>query len=272
MTARPPGPGRPGKQCRRTQIQAAAGLLPSPDSLRIAPLTLRARITSPALQGLAALALYLAVWLITRASPLVLHPGWAQLDQLSMDPNFYVWSLRWWPYAVAHGLNPLHTVQVGAPGGAELAWVTTIPPLALLVSPLTELAGPLVSFNLLVAVSLPVSAWAAFVLCRRLTGRFWPALVAGGLYGFSAYQLNHVVAGQLNMTFSLLLPLMAYLVVLWRDGKLGARAFVGLLALVMVAQFYLFLETFADMTAVWAVALLVGVCAGRRRPARRSPG
>jgi hypothetical protein len=231
--------------------------------------TARIRIASPARQGLAALAVYLAVWVIAEALPLVIHPGRPQLGQSGMDPNFYAWSMRWWPYAITHGLNPLHTTEVGAPTGYGLAWITTIPPLALLLSPLTAAAGPVVSFNLLVAVCLPVSAWAAFVLCRRITGRFWPALAGGAVYGFSAQEMNHLIAGQLNMTVSLLLPLMAYLVLLWRDGRLGGHRFVGLLALAMVAQFYLFLETFADMTAVWAVALLLGYAlAGRSgRPA-----
>jgi hypothetical protein len=115
-----------------------------------------------------------------------------------------------------------------------------------------------VAFNLLVAMSVPASAWAAFVLCRRLTGKFWPALAGGAIYGFSAYQLNHIVAGQLNLAFSLLLPLIGYLVLLWRDKAIGDRAFVIWLGLAMAVQFYLFLETFADMTAIIAVALLVG--------------
>jgi hypothetical protein len=81
--------------------------------------------------------------------------------------------------------------------------------------------------------------------------------------------MNHIFAGQLNLAFSLLLPLMAYLVVLWWDGSIGPRVFTGLLALAMAVQFYLFLETFADMTAVWALALVVGYAlAGRAgRPA-----
>ena len=114
-----------------------------------------------------------------------------------------------------------------------------------------------------------MSGWAAFVLCRRLTGQFWASLAGGAVYGFSAYELNHIVAGQLNLAFSLLLPLMAYLVVLWRDGRISSPALVGLLAVVMAVQFYLFLETFAGMTAVWLLALLVGYAvAGREgRPA-----
>ncbi len=229
----------------------------------------RFRITSPVLLGLIALVLYLAAWLFTEARPLIFHPEIPQLDQASMDPNFYTWALSWWPYSITHGLDQLHPTLIGAPQGFDLAWITSVPPLALLAWPLTAIAGPVVSFNLLAAIALPVCAWAAFVLCRRLTGRFWPALAAGIVYGFSAYQADHNAAGQLNLTFNLLLPLIAYLVVVWWQGGLGRWGFTGLLALGIVLQFYLFLETFADMTGVCLIALLAGFAlAGRANRAR----
>jgi hypothetical protein len=223
---------------------------------RAAQLAVRLHLASPVVQGLVALVAYLAIWILWRAEPLVAHPSQAQLDPSAMDPSIFIWSLRWWPYALTHGLSPLHTAEIGAPAGYNLAWDTTVPPLALLAWPLTATIGPIATFSLLVALSIPVSGWAAFVLCRRLTGRFWPALAAGFVYGFSAYEMNHVVAGQLDLAFSLLLPLMAYLVVVWRDGAIRAPIFVLLLTLALAAQFYLFLETFAFVTAVGALALL----------------
>jgi hypothetical protein len=139
-----------------------------------------------------------------------------------------------------------------------------VPPLALLASPLTLAAGPLVSFTLLTVIALPLSAWAAFVLCRRLTGKFWPALAGGAVFGFSAFEMNHDAAGQLNLTYSLLLPILAYLVLIWRDRSIGTRTFVILAGLAMALQFYLMVETFADLTAVLAVSLLAGFAlAGR---------
>ncbi len=221
------------------------------------------------MQGLLALVIYLAGWLSTVARPLVEHLGYAQLYQASMDPNQFVWELRWWPYAIAHGLNPLYSAQIGAPAGYQLAWVTLAAPLGLLAAPITLAAGPIVSFNLLAAIAMPVSAWAAFVLCRRLTQRFWPSLVGGFIFGFSAYESAHIDAGQLDIVFSLLLPLIAYLVVLWRDAAIGSRTFVGLLALALAAQFYLFLETFAALTGVLVIAIVAGYAlAGRLgRPA-----
>jgi hypothetical protein len=216
------------------------------------------------MQGAAALALYLLVWLTTAARTLMENLSSAQLDQKSMDPNLNVWVLRWWPYAIGHFLNPFYTHQIAAPAGHSLAWVTTSPPVALLAVPLTLLAGPVAALNLLTAIALPAAAWAAFVLCRRLTGKFWPALAGGAVFGFSAYEVNHAAAGQLNLIYSLLLPVLGYLIVVWRDGAIRTRTFVILAAVTMALQFYLMMEIFADLTALLAAALLVGFAlAGR---------
>lgn len=213
----------------------------------------------PATQGLVALGFYAAVWLATIGRHMLHQVGDAHLDQLSMDPNFYTWALRWWPYAVGHGLNPFYSHLVWAPHGHSLAWVTTIPPIALLAAPLTLAVGPIVAFNLLAALALPLSAWAAFVLCRRLTRKFWPALVGGAIFGFSAYEMNHIAAGQLNLTYSLLVPLLGYLLVLWRENAISSRVFVVLAGITMAVQFYLFLETFADLTAILAAGIVIGL-------------
>ena len=245
---------RPEDGPTRATAQVADLGQPAPDLAD----TRRRTLIPPTLQGVAALAIYLAAWLSTMARPLIVHSGWAQLDQKSMDPNFYTWCLRWWPYAISHALNPLYTHQIAAPAGQSLAWVTTVPPLAVLAAPLTLVAGPVAALNLLTAIALPVSAWAAFLLCRRLTGKFWAALAGGAVFGFSAYEINHASAGQLNLIFSLLLPILAYLIVVWRDGGISTPVFVILAGLAMALQFYLFLETFADMTAILVISLVVG--------------
>jgi hypothetical protein len=226
----------------------------------------------PSVQGTLALLAYAIGWMSTIAWPVVSHLRAVRLYQHSQDPNFYLWCLRWWPYALSHGLDPLFTHQIGAPAGYSLAWATTVPPVALAAAPLTVTAGPVVSYNLVFALALPVSAWAAFLLCRRLTGKFWPSLAAGAIFGFSAYETGHALAGQLNLTYGLLLPLLAYLVVVWRDRGLRDWLFVLLAGLIMAAQFYLFLETFAGLTAVLAVSMLLGLAlagqAGRARMLR----
>jgi hypothetical protein len=224
---------------------------------------------SPAVQGVLALTLYTVGWLLTGAEAMVHNISDAHLDQVSMDPNFYTWCLRWWPYVIGHGHNPLFTSMVRAPGGHSLAWVTTVPPLALLAAPATQLVGPIATLNTLTAIAPPLAAWAAFVMCRRLTRQFWPSLIGGAVFGFSAYEMNHVSAGQLNLIYCLLLPVLGYLIVRWHEQSISVRAFVVLAGLTMALQFYLFVETFADLTALLAVSLVVAIAiAGRAgRPA-----
>jgi len=247
-----------GKPDSGAPLTATAPRIAGPEEIAMAP-----RGPGPARQGLLALAAYLAVFILLYAFPLVRHPGLPQVGQATLDPNFYVWSWRWWPYALTHGLNPLFSAQVGAPAGYNLAWTTTVPAVAVVLIPVTAAFGPIVSFNLTLLLAAPVSAWAAFVAARRLTGRFWAALVAGAVYGFSWYEVDETGAGHPNLCVILLLPLMLYLVLLWRDGKLGRTAFVVLMAVAMAAEFYVFEETFAEMTALGAAALVIGFALAR---------
>jgi hypothetical protein len=220
---------------------------------------LRMRSPRPAIQGLLALAVYLAVYLICFIGPLLSHLDVPMVAQTSPDPNFYVWSWQWWPYAISHGLNPLHSGQIGVPAGYDLAWTTPTAAVALLLSPVTELFGPVVSFNLALVLAAPVSAWAAFVAARQLTGRFWAALTAGAVYGFSWYEVGQTQVGHPNLCVIMMLPLMVYLALLWRDGKLRPRTFVALLAVAMAVEFYIFNEAFFWMTVLWAALMLIGL-------------
>ena len=222
------------------------------------------RVPRPAVQGLLALAIYLAVFIVGFALPVISHLGVPDLRQYWTDPNFYTWAMQWWPYAVTHGINPLYSTQVGAPHGYNLAWATTTPSVGLLMWPVTAAVGIVTSFNLTLLLIPPVSAWAAFVAARRLTGRFWASLLAGAVYGLTPFELVHDWQGQPNLTVIALFPLMVYLVVRWWDGSLGRIGFVIWMTVAMAVEFYTFNEAFADMTAVWAGALVIGfVVAGR---------
>jgi hypothetical protein len=216
------------------------------------------------LQGLLAFAIYLAVFAFGFARPLLGHLDVPQVRQDWTDPNFYTWAMQWWPYAVAHGLNPLYTTEIGAPSGYSLAWATTAPAVGLLMWPVTAAFGVIVSYNVMLLTVPPVSAWAAFLATRRLTGRFWPALLAGAVYGFNAFELWHSLQGQPNLTVIALFPLMLYLVLLWWDGTLKRTWFVAALAVAMALEFYTFNEAFVDMTVVGAGGLAIAWLVARR--------
>jgi hypothetical protein len=258
----PPGPGVLGDELGpplETQREPVSHRLIS-RAFRIA----RRPVTSPYLQGLVALAVYVAMILPTRLGPSLLHPSVQGLRLADKDPNFFVWMLRWWPYALAHHLNPMYTTLIRAPGGFGLTWISSVPALSVLAAPLTETVGPVSAFNLLNALALPLTAWAAFVFCRRLTGQFWPSLVGGAIFGFSVYELTRAPSGDLDLTYLVLLPVLGYLVVLWWQGAIGRVVFVVLAGLALAVQFYLFVELFADLTALLVPAVVLGYAfAGR---------
>jgi hypothetical protein len=223
-----------------------------------------ARVRRPVWEGLAAFAAYLAAFTAGYGWPLLRHLNTPNLRQYWTDPSFYTWSMRWWPYAVSHGINPLYSSQIGAPHGYDLAWASTTPSVDLLMWPVTAAFGVLVSYNVMLLLVPPVSALAAFLLARRLTGRFWPSLLAGGVYGFCPYGVLHEWQGQPNLTAIAVFPLLAYLVLRWWHGTLRGRWFVVWAAAAMTLEFYTFNEAFLEMTAVLAGGLAIGwAVAGR---------
>jgi hypothetical protein len=241
-----------------TRTASAAPQTAVPPSAPVSRLARIPRLPPPVLQGLLAFVIYLAVFVAAYARPVLQHLGAPNLMQYFTDPNFYIWSLQWWPYAVGHGLNPLFSSQIGAPHGYNLAWASTTPSVGLLMWPVTAVFGLLASYNLVLLLVPPVSAWAAFVAARRLTGRFWASLLAGAAYGLCPYELNHNWQGDTNLTVIGVFPLMVYLVLVWWDGVLRARWFAVALALAMAVEFYTFTESFFDMTLVLAGGLVIG--------------
>ena len=239
--------------------EGLAGRLEPDAGLPAALLPAAARVPGPVRQGLLALGIYLAVFILGFGLALARDLGEPRVGQGYTDPNLFIWLWRWWPYAVLHGHNPLYSNEIGMPSGYNLAaWTTPTPAVALLMWPVTAAFGPIASFNLGVLLAPPTAAWAAFVVTRRLTGQFWPALLAGAVYGFNVYELSHDTFGQLCVSVTLLFPFLVYLVVLWWDGTLGRTGFVIWLAVALALEFYTFTEGFLDETLLILVALVAG--------------
>jgi len=172
------------------------------------------------------------------------------------DPATHMWFLAWWPHAIAHGLNPFTTHLVWAPSGYDLAGSTGIPGPSLLLAPITALAGPVVSYNVLALAAPALSAWSAYFLCRRITGRFAASVVGGYLFGFSTYELGQLT-GHPNLVLVPLVPLAVLLVLRRLSGQLGAKAFVSFMALVLVGQFLISTEVFFTMTMFGGIGLIL---------------
>jgi hypothetical protein len=173
------------------------------------------------------------------------------------DPFCYIWAIAWWPYAIAHRINPLITHALWAPVGYDLVWGTDIPGPSLLIYPITRIFGPVVSYNILCLIAPSAAAITAFVLCRYECRGFWPALLGGYIFGFSPYVLCQML-GHLFLILIFPIPLAVYVTLLRIDGKIGRASFVIGLIAILLFQFLSSTEIFATATVFGAIALVLG--------------
>jgi hypothetical protein len=213
------------------------------------------RDLGPRMRGLFAFLLYLCSSILVFALPVISDLGHRCVGACLSDTSLYEWSFNWMHQAVTTGVDPLFTDKIWAPSGVHLAWVTTLPGPALLFEPITAAFGGLFSVNVLMILAPALAAWAAYLVCIRLTHKLWPAIIGGFLFGFSTYVSQHMRA-QLNLVLIFFVPLAVYLVIRRVESSMGRVVFVILLALVLGGQFSTSTEVFATMTLFAALAYI----------------
>jgi hypothetical protein len=201
--------------------------------------------------GLLALGLFAATW--TQPFSHVIGDG--------PDPPVFIWYLRWVPFALSHGLNPLFTTYIDFPDGINLMWQTSVPLLGLLLAPVTLTLGPVFAYNLLMTASMAIAAWCAFLAFRRHVQRPWAAAVGGLLFGFSPYMLAQSLGHpHVGVVFICPLMLIAFEETVLRQTRSPWRlgAMVGALAAVqlLISEEMLLTQV---LLASMALALLVGL-------------
>ncbi len=207
-------------------------------------------------QAASAFLSYLVFSLLIFGRGLIPDPATAYLGR-GPDALANIWFFGWWAHAIAHHLNPFETTAVWAPSGVNLAWTTTFPLASCIFYPVTRLWGAIVACNVAHLIGLPLAGWSAFVLCRHIVRRFWPAWLGGCLFAFSPYMLTSMIGGGLFMLV-FPIPLAVWATLRRLAGEIGARGFVALLALLLVAQFLLSVEFFASATLFGAIAIALG--------------
>lgn len=174
------------------------------------------------------------------------------------DATSYMWSLAWWPHAVAHGINPFYTRAVWAPGGLDVAASGAgVPLAAALLSPVTEAFGTVPAYNVMTVLGPALSAFTAYLLCRRVCGRSLPAVVGGLAFGFSSYESVQLIEHP-NLYLTCLLPLLILLAVMRLDGELSRGRFVAGMTLLIAGQVLLSTELLFDSLLLAIPALVLG--------------
>jgi hypothetical protein len=203
------------------------------------------------LGGLAFL-IYLLASVVLFGRGVLLSPGDKVVGDVGADKTIYMWSFKWWPHALAHGHDPFDASVVWAPHGLDLSWATSVPIASLLLTPLTATAGPVVTYNVAMLAAPALSAWSAYLLARWLTKSFWPSLVAGWLFGFSAYEIGQMVS-HLHLVLTMFVPLCVLLTLRHLHREITNRRFAVLLALALTGQFLSSTEVFITLLIVGAI-------------------
>jgi hypothetical protein len=216
----------------------------------------------PAWRGLIAFLSYQLLAFLIWVLPVLPRFSTQHIGGGVQDSRYFRWALGWTPWALLHGVDPLHTRYVFAPDGAPLVWSTFVPGPAILTWPVTAVFGSMASLNLIMAVAPALAAWATYLLCNRITGRFWPSVIAGYLFGFSAY-IAGMQVGFINLVMIFPVPLLGYLAVRRMEGSLGPIAFVAAAAGCLVLLFSSSIELFASAALFGAVAYVIALILGR---------
>ena len=231
-----------------------------------APARTRSRRAATADLGVLALLLGLSV--------LLFLPAWRDPSHLVIgghgDSEQSMWFLRWLPWALTHGHDPLLTDHIGHPTGANLMWNSSQPVTALAAWPLTAAAGPVLAYNAMLTLALALSGWCAYLAIGRIVPGRAGALAGGLLYGFSPYMVAHA-AGHLDLVMAPIPPLLLLalyeLLVTRRLSPLPGGVALGLLA---TLQLFIAEELLASEAIVAAIAL--GVLALLHRERVREDG
>ena len=186
------------------------------------------------------------------------------------DAGRAVWYLQWSVFALAHGHSLFFSNWLFHPNGFNLLADTSVPAIALVMTPVTAVWGPVVGVNVASTLIPALSALSMFWLLQRWV-RWAPAAFVGGLcYGFSAFVVVQLAFGWLNLACIALLPLMAGclddLLIRQRRKPLGVGVALGVL---ITVEFFVSSEILLITMIAGLVALVVLVAYGSRQGADR---
>lgn len=181
----------------------------------------------------------------------------------AFDPVLFYWSLGYFAHFLGEPSHWFTTTVLARPGGVNLLDNTSVPLLGVLTAPITLIWGPVASANVLTVTAIGSSGFTTFLLARQWTKNTLAGFCAGiieivaGNFGSSA-AFGHL------MTLAFFVPPLLLLVAkralenksskeqpskTWTQGCL--------FGVLLVIQFFISTEIFADEVLLTALAIVV---------------
>lgn len=243
---------------------AAAPAVSTTDEQVISPARRRLRWPALTWRDVCAIGTFLAVALFVTA------PLWLNLDhELRDDPQdqaFFEWMLAHGARVLTDGVYPFFSDRMNYPDGVNMMANTSVLAVSLPLTPVTELFGPHVAFNVFLtgALALTGTSW-YLVLSRRFVSSRLAAWIGALFCTFAPSMISHA-GGHPNIVSQFLVPL-----ILWRTLELRRpRRWTRnglILAGLLIWQAFINLEILF-MTAVGVGIFCVVMAVVRRRAHR----
>jgi hypothetical protein len=161
--------------------------------------------------------------------PVVLHPT-GDVYGPPGDGSGAVAVFWWWGYALTHGKSLFDNPLQGVPLGSEWSRMALSPLPVLIFAPLSALLGPILSYNLLIVGSFPLTAWVTYRLGMQLGLTALPAAFSGLTFTFMPYHLEKAM-GHGNQAHLEMLVGALLLLTMWRArGRMRYVLGAGILA------------------------------------------
>jgi hypothetical protein len=121
------------------------------------------------------------------------------------DNYEFLWKLAWVPHRLHLHRTPFFASAVfPQAGGYDLGSTDLSPSATFLLAPVTALADPVVSYNLVMLASFVLAGVGAYLLCRRLGAAPLAALVGGAAFAFCPFHFvqnyGHLNVAQIGYT------------------------------------------------------------------------
>ena len=193
-------------------------------------------------------------------------PGARMVGGNPGDANLVAWFMRYSATAVSHGRFPaLVTTGLNAPQGINLMWNASMLLPGVILTPVTLLAGPWTSLNILLTLGFAGSAASLFWVLRWWGASITAAAMGGLVYGFSP-ALVTASMGHFQLQFAVLPPLIIHALLRIVTGR-GSALWAGVrLGLLTAAQLFIGEELLVD-TAVAAAVIIAVLALGQPRSA-----
>src|SRR5438067_243046 len=221
-------------------------VVPTPDNVDAGPAAVAARRLEPKPSSFLNSKLLLHMGVLAIYTLLAIIATWPMFPQLGGfvmdkgDPLYSVWAMAWQAHALVTDPLRMFDANIMYPFRGTLAFDELSFTEAVMAAPVYLLTGnPVLSHNLILFLSFPISGYGTWLLLRSLTGSGWAALIGGSFCEFSLSRLVHLPHMTLISTEWMPFLLLVSYKLLWTKRWKWAWALAALFAVQALSGHYL---------------------------------